>query len=85
MFLACRAGDCAGQGRKSFAFTRLTGAFRSAIIRMSQWVNTAGPFTGGIFTVHQEYVVDSSIKDPSDWPRIDLEQVFGTNLRAPRQ
>jgi RHS repeat-associated protein len=85
MFVACEVGDCVGQGRNSFAFNRLAGAFRSAIIRMSQWVNTAGPFTGGIYTVHQEYVEDNAIKDPSNWPRIDLEQVYGTNLGAPRK
>jgi hypothetical protein len=53
----------------------------SAVVRMSQWIKTASFVTGGIYTLHQEYVDDSREKDRGDRARIDLEQVTGTNFR----
>ncbi len=48
-----------------------------SVIRMSIWVGTHGPTSGGYYTVHQEY------GDPTDTtsPRIDLENIRGVNLR----
>ena len=80
--LACEVGgDCVDSTGVSFP-GRLTGELRSAIIRMSKWVKSAqGPISGGIYTWHQEYVEDLRIATPSKRPRIDLEQVIGTNIR----
>jgi hypothetical protein len=84
--LACELGECIDSSVKGNPKlpSRLMPALGSAIVKMSRWVKFApGPVTGGIETIHQEYVVDPREKTLGDRPRIDLEQVNGTNFRRP--
>jgi RHS repeat-associated protein len=84
MLIACQAGECVDnsvKGNPSIT-NRQKYSLGSAIIKMSKWVkNSQGPFSGGIYTIHQEYVDDPRIQKPGDRVRIDLEQVKGRNFR----
>jgi RHS repeat-associated protein len=84
MLIACQAGECVDssvKGNPSIT-NRQKYSLGSAIIKMSKWVkNAQGPFSGGIYTIHQEYVDDQRIQKPGDRVRIDLEQVKGRNFR----
>ena len=83
MAAACDAKECKDGDKYRFP-ERLLPALGSAIVRMSKWVRSAtGPFSGGIYTIHQEMVEDPRIGQIGKRPRIDLEQVKGTNFRKP--
>lgn len=84
MALACDLGDCVDtsvNGSAQFP-GRLLPRLGSAIVSMSKWVRDAGgPISGGVYTIHQEYVDDPRISSSGNRPRIDLEQLVGTNFR----
>lgn len=79
MYLALEAASGLDQSWDDFSFNRWKNKLRSAIIRMSAWVGSHGPVgPGRIPRVHQEYL------EPTDeaGPRIDLENIYGVNLRT---
>lgn len=84
MALACDLGDCVDtsvNGSAQFP-GRLLPQLGSAIVSMSKWVrNAGGPISGDVYTIHQEYVDDPRIGFSGNRPRIDLEQLVGTNFR----
>lgn len=81
MYFAADIGEAVDAKTGKTLPGRLLPELYSAIVRMSQWIKTASFVTGGVYTLHQEYLDDSTEKNLGDRPRIDLEQLSGTNFR----